>query len=69
MEPTRLELWCEKWWADHGWEVKIIRRELAYTDYELKKGKAYRKYQIPIVPVQGSVNFMKEFEEEWEAGG
>lgn len=67
MEPTRLELWCEKWWADHGWEVKILRRELAYTDYELKKGRAHQKYQVPIIPVQGSVNFMREFEEEWEA--
>ena len=69
MEPTRLELWCEKWWADHGWEVKIIRRELAYTDYRLIKGRKHFDFQIPIVPVQGSVNFMKEFEEEWEELG
>ena len=66
INPTRLELWCEKWWRDHGWEVRLIRRELAFSRYELTGHNGRSQYVVPLVPVQGSDNFRRDFESYWE---
>ena len=65
LQATRLELWCEAWWRDHGWKVKILHRELAFTEYEISSARGRLHYQVPLVPVQGSRQFEEDFLSYW----
>lgn len=61
---TKLELWCEGWWRDLGYKPKILRRELAFTDYKIGS----EVFQVPLVPVQGTEQFRADFLARWRDG-
>ena len=62
MESTKLEQWCEAWWKEHGYDVKIVRRELTRTEY-LVNGELWT---VPLVPVVGYEQFRKNFLSYWK---
>lgn len=65
VQATKLELWCEATWRELGYTPQILRREYAFTDYKI--GSAI--FQVPLVPVQGTEQFKREFLDRWEDNG
>ena len=62
MDATRLELWCEQWWREHGFHVKIVNRELVRTVYDVDG----ERFDIPLIPIGGSALFSENFILYWE---
>ena len=63
---TKLELWCERFWRDHGCEIIHLSRELLKTTYRIvdSTGKEI-EYAVPIVPTVPMADFKREFELMW----
>lgn len=62
MDATRLELWCEQWWREHGFQVKIVNRELVRTVYDVDG----ERFDVPLIPIGGSKLFFDNFLLYWE---
>lgn len=63
---TKLELWCEQFWRDHGFVIANIDRELLKTTYKIVNNSGKEsKYTVPLVPVVPVAEFKQEFESFW----
>ena len=58
---TKLELWCEEWWRNRGYDVKIAARELAYTIYNV----GGEEVRVPLMLVGEREDFKQAVMTKW----
>ena len=64
-EASREEKAIEKWWVNHGFSVKLLKRYMSKSQYELSKDGHVRTYEVMsgITNVKG---YLRGFEIFWD---
>ena len=58
-ESSRNEEYAEKWWTEHGFAWKLVKRFISYSEYEVTKDDLTIKYQIQNIPRMNIKQFME----------
>lgn len=59
---TKLEMWCEAWWRDHGHHVRMVERNTAFTIYRVD-GEEVR---VPLLTAKAQEEFKRQIMERYE---
>lgn len=64
-EACEAERYAEKWWADHGFTVKLQSRYITKSNYEISKDGVTGTYQIVHATTGQYFSVMMKLFNEW----
>jgi len=63
-EPSKMEKYAEKWFSDHGYQFRLLKRFISKSIYEVSKDGIACEYHVAS-KVADPAGFMRGFEQFW----